>query len=136
MKMQIHSLKVGGAYSKAEIQWLPRYTKWFSISATVAEKKINIHIFFFCYQQFFIFIFSHITQHNIQNITKQNKTTDTYSTSQGPIKREGEREGQQKHKSHSSIQSRTSIKKHCQASMVEGLATPTRAVVHSNIHIF
>ncbi len=54
--------------------------------------------------------FSHITQHNIQNITKQNKTTDTYSTSHGPIKREGEREGQQKHKSHSSIQSRISIK--------------------------
>ncbi len=41
----------------------------------------------FCYQQFFILIFSHITQHNIQN-----KTADTYSTSQGPIKREGERE--------------------------------------------
>ncbi len=33
---------------------------------------------------FFFFFFSHITQHSIQNIT--NKTTDTYSTSQGPIK--------------------------------------------------
>ncbi len=27
---------------------------------------------FFCYQQFFILFFSHITQHSIQNITKQN----------------------------------------------------------------
>ncbi len=83
---------------------------------------------FFCYQQFFFF-FTH-TQHNIQNTTKQ--TTDTYSTSQGPIKREGEREGQQEHKSHSFIQSRMSNKKHCQASMIEGLAPPTRAVVHSH----
>ncbi len=48
---------------------------------------------------------------------------------------EGEREGQQKHKSHSSIQSRISNKKHCQASMVEGLAPPTRAVVHSQVTI-
>ncbi len=54
--------------------------------------------FFFCYQQLFYF-FSHTTQHNIQNTTKQ--TTDTYSTSQGSIKREGEREGQQEHKSYS-----------------------------------
>ncbi len=29
-------------------------------------------VFFFCYQQFFNFIFSHTTQHNIQNTTKQN----------------------------------------------------------------
>ncbi len=28
--------------------------------------------FFFCYQQFFILFFSHITQHSIQNTTKQN----------------------------------------------------------------
>ncbi len=45
-------------------------------------------ICFLCYQQFY-FIFSHTTQHNIQN--KQNKTADTYSTPQGSIKREGER---------------------------------------------
>ncbi len=31
-----------------------------------------ISFFFFCYQQFFIFIFSQTTQHNIQNKTKQN----------------------------------------------------------------
>ncbi len=47
------------------------------------------------------FFFSHTTQHNIQNKTKQNKTADTYSTSQGSIKREGEREGQQEHKNYS-----------------------------------
>ncbi len=87
--------------------------------------------FFFCYQQFFILFFSHITQHSIQNITKLNNRH--YSTSQDPIKREGEREGQQEHKSHSFIQSRISNKKHCQASMVEGLAPPTRAVAHSHV---
>ncbi len=73
----------------------------------------------------FFFFFFHITS-KIQ----QNKTTDTHSTSQGPIKREGEREGQQKHKSHSFIQLCTSTKKHCQASMVEGLAPPTRTAAH------
>ncbi len=40
-------------------------------------------------------------QHNIISKIKQNKTADTYSTSQGSIKREGEREGQQEHKSYS-----------------------------------
>ncbi len=55
----------------------------------------------FCYQQFFIYFFH--TQHNIISKIQQNKTTDTYSTSQGPIKREGEREGQQEHKSYSFI---------------------------------
>ncbi len=48
---------------------------------------------------------------------------------------EGEGEGQQEHKSHSFIQSRISNKKHCQASMVEGLAPPTRAVADSHITI-
>ncbi len=49
------------------------------------------------------FIYFFHTQHNIISKIQQNKTTDTYSTSQGPIKREGEREGQQEHKSHSFI---------------------------------
>ncbi len=66
--------------------------------------QYSCRIFFFFYQQFFIFFFffSHTT--NIQTTIskiKQNKTADTYSTSQGSIKREGEREGQQEHKSHS-----------------------------------
>ncbi len=56
--------------------------------------------FFFCYQQFLFLFFFH-TQHNRISKIKQNKTADTYSTSQGSIKREGEREGQQEHKSHS-----------------------------------
>ncbi len=47
-----------------------------------------------------IFFFFH-KQHNIISKIKQNKTADTYSTSQGSIKREGEREGQQEHKSYS-----------------------------------
>ncbi len=51
--------------------------------------------FIFCYQQFLFF------QHNRISKIKQNRTADTYSTSQGSIKREGEREGQQEHKSHS-----------------------------------
>ncbi len=80
-----------------------------------------------------IFLFFFHKQHNIISKIKQNKTADTYSTSQGSIKREGEREGQQEHKSHSSKQSRIFSKKHCQASMVEGLAPPTRAVVHSHV---
>ncbi len=48
----------------------------------------------------FYFLFFH-TQHNRISKIKQNKTADTYLTSQGSIKREGEREGQQEHKSHS-----------------------------------
>ncbi len=55
--------------------------------------------FFFVINNF-LFLFFH-TQHNIISKIKQNKTADTYSTSQGSIKREGEREGQQEHKSYS-----------------------------------
>ncbi len=96
----------------------------------LTEVSTPLTFFFFVINNFFFFFFH--TQHNIISKIQQNKTTDTYSTSQGPIKREGEREGQQEHKSHSFIQSRMSNKKHCQASMVEGLAPPTRAVVHSH----
>ncbi len=64
------------------------------------EKQYGNIFFLFCYQQFFIFLFFH-KQHNIISKIKQNKTADTYSTSQGSIKREGEREGQQEHKSYS-----------------------------------
>ncbi len=55
--------------------------------------------FFFVINNLF-FCFFH-KQHNIISKIKQNKTADTYSTSQGSIKREGEREGQQEHKSYS-----------------------------------
>ncbi len=34
--------------------------------------SLTLYIYIFCYQQFFIFYFSHTTQHNIQNTTKQN----------------------------------------------------------------
>ncbi len=56
-------------------------------------------VFFFVINNF-LFLFFH-KQHNIISKIKQNKTADTYSTSQGSIKREGEREGQQEHKSYS-----------------------------------
>ncbi len=102
-------------------------------NSSCSSLMINHHIiiFFFLLSTIFIFFIFH-TQHNIISKIQQNKTTDTYSTFQGPIEREGEREGQQEHKSHSFIQSRMSNKKHWQASMVEGLAPPTRAVVHSH----
>ncbi len=60
----------------------------------------QLSFFFFFVINNFYFLFFH-TQHNRISKIKQNKTADTYSTSQGSIKREGEREGQQEHKSHS-----------------------------------
>ncbi len=65
------------------------------------NKDIKLTTFFFLLSTIFILFFH--TQHNIISKIKQNKTADTYSTSQGSIKREGEREGQQEHKSHSFI---------------------------------
>ncbi len=56
------------------------------------------YTFFFVINNFFYFFH---TQHNTISKIKQNKTADTYSSSQGSIKREGEREGQQEHKSYS-----------------------------------
>ncbi len=61
---------------------------------------VSIPICFFFVINNFYFYFFH-TQHNRISKIKQNKTADTYSTSQGSIKREGDREGQQEHKSHS-----------------------------------
>ncbi len=66
---------------------------------TVIINYIYLFLFIFL-STIFSFIFFH-TQHNIISKIKQNKTADTYSTSQGSIKREGEREGQQEHKSYS-----------------------------------
>ncbi len=86
---------------------------------------IDIH--FFCYQQFFIFI---LFTHNIQNITKQN---NRHILNISMSNQKGEREGRTT-KTQKSLPYTisTSIKKHCQASMVKGLALPTRAVVHSH----
>ncbi len=90
-----------------------------------------MNFFFFCYQQFLFFF----TQTNITKSKITNKTTDTYSTSQGSIKREERGKDNKNKTSHSFIQSRISKRKHCQASMVKGLAPPTRAVVHSHVTI-
>ncbi len=65
-----------------------------------SSRKLIICTCFFFVINNFLFLFFH-KQHNIISKIKQNKTADTYSTSQGSIKREGEREGQQEHKSYS-----------------------------------
>ncbi len=86
---------------------------------------------FFCYQQLF-FYFSHTTQHNIQNTTKQNNR-HILNISWSNQKRGGEGRTTRTQKSLLyTITYSMSNKKHCQASMVEGLAPPTRAVVHSH----
>ncbi len=80
---------------------------------------------FFFVINFFFFFTHNTTQHPKYNKTK---TTDTYSTSQSSIKREGEREGQQKHKSHSYIQSRISNKKTLPG--INGYITPILRSLH------
>ncbi len=70
--------------------------------ATVLLDLVCLSLFCFFFSFFFVinnfyFFFTHNTISKI----KQNKTADTYSTSQGSIKREGEREGQLEHKSYS-----------------------------------
>ncbi len=84
---------------------------------------------FFVINIFLFFYFFH-TQHNIiSKIQKQKqKKTDTYSTSQGPIKREGRGKDNKNTKVTPLYNHVCPTKKHCQASMVEGLAPPTRAV--------
>ncbi len=42
------------------------------LSSEEITKIKRVGFFFFCYQLFFILFFSHTTQHNIQNTTKQN----------------------------------------------------------------
>ncbi len=85
--------------------------------------------FFFLLSTIFYFIFLQTIQHNIQNKTKQNSR---HILNIQKFNQKGWRERQQEHKTHFSKQSRTFSKKHCQASIVEGLAPPTRAVVHSH----
>ncbi len=78
-------------------------------------------------------IFSHITQHSIRNITKQN---NRHILNISKSSQKGGREGRTiKTQKSLLIQSRISNKKHCQASMVEGLAPLIRAVVHSHVTI-
>ncbi len=88
---------------------------------------------FFLFLSTFLFIFSHKTQHSIQNITKQNNR-HIFNISRSNQK--GGREGRTIKTQKSLLYTITYIKqKHCQASMVEGLAPLTRAVAHSHITI-
>ncbi len=87
--------------------------------------------FFFVINDFFIFYFSHTTQHNIQNTTKQNNR-HILNISRSNQKGGGEGRTTRTQKSLLYTINKMSNKKHCQASMVEGLAPPTRAVVHSH----
>ncbi len=67
------------------------------------------------------------------NITKQN---NRHILNISKSSQKGGREGRTtRTQSHSFIQSRISKRKHCQASMVKGLARPTRAVAHSHVTI-
>ncbi len=81
----------------------------------------------------FIYFSSHITQHSIQNITKQN---NRHILNISKSSQKGGREGRTIKTQKSLLHTITYItQKHCQASMVEGLAPPTRAVVHSQVII-
>ncbi len=83
------------------IFYIPNPTQYLNLTTTLLTiNKQQIRNLFFLLSTIFYFLFFH-TQHNRISKIKQNKTADTYSTSQGSIKREGEREGQQEHKSHS-----------------------------------
>ncbi len=84
----------------------------------------------FVINSFLFLFFSHITQHNIQNITKQN---NRHILNISRSNQKGGREGRTIKTQKSLLYTITYIhQKHCQASMVEGLAPPTRAVVHSH----
>ncbi len=81
-------------------------SSWFIFRKLYSQMSVTLSLWtdvmsllFFVINNFY-FLFFH-TQHNRISKIKQNKTADTYLTSQGSIKREGEREGQQEHKSHS-----------------------------------
>ncbi len=91
------------------------------------------YVFFLLLSTVFYFLFSHITQHNIQNITKQN---NRHILNISRSNQKGGREGRTIKTQKSLLYTITYIhQKHCQASMVEGLAPPTRAVVHSHVTI-
>ncbi len=90
-------------------------------------------VLFFVINNFFILFFSHITQHIIQNITKQN---NRHILNISRSNQKGGREGRTTRTQKSLLYTITYIQqKHCQASMVEGLAPPTRAVAHSHVTI-
>ncbi len=87
-----------------------------------------VKIFFFVINNFFILFF---TTHNI--ISKYNKTKQQTHTHISRSNQKGGGEGRTTRTQKSLLYIITYIQqKHCQASMVEGLAPPTRAVVHSH----
>ncbi len=79
-----------------QIRWL-EWVVWQRFSS-VFKSKVWQYIHVFLLSTIFFFIFLQTTQHNIQNKTKQNSRHILNISSS--IKREGEREGQQEHKSH------------------------------------
>ncbi len=83
--------------------------------------------FFFVINNFYFYFF-HTTQQNIQNKTKQNSRHTQHLRF---IKRE-ERGKDNKNTKVTPLIITYIQQKHCQASMVEGLAPPTRAVVYSH----
>ncbi len=94
--------------------------------------------FFFLLSTFFNYFHTQhhytISIQNKQNTTKQRPYTP-YSKSRIKREREREKKNQKFTSSHSFIQSRILEEKHCQASIVEGLAPFIRAVVHSQVTI-
>ncbi len=88
--------------------------------------KQNVLFFFFINN--FLLFFSHTTQHNIQNTTKQN---NRHILNISRSNQKGGGEGRTTRTQKLLLYIITYIQ-HCQASMVEGLAPPTRAVVHSH----
>ncbi len=88
--------------------------------------SVQVNLYFFLLSTIFYF-FLH-TQHNIQNKTKQNSR---HILNISRFNQKGGREGRTP-RTQKSLHIITYNKKNCQASMVEGLAPPTRAVVHSH----
>ncbi len=81
----------------------------------------------------FLFIFSHITQHSIQNITKQN---NRHILNISRSNQKGGREGRTTKTQKSLLYTITYIQQKTLPSInVKGLAPPTRAVAHSHVTI-
>ncbi len=85
---------------------------------------------FFCYQQFLIFYFSHTTQHNIQNTTKQN---NRHILNISRSNQKGGGEGRTTRTQKSLLYTITYVQQKILPSINgRGPGPPTRAVVHSH----
>ncbi len=91
------------------------------------------HEYFLLSTIFYLLFFSH-TQHNIIFKIQQNKTKQQTHTQHLKVQSNGRGRGKDnKNTKVTPLYNHVCpTKKHCQASMVEGLAPPTRAVVHSH----